>query len=111
MDELSAELEKIIFVMLQLCSIFLSISFYFFFPSMKDYQRVHPEVTVLDPPDAIQQLRNRQSMLEVVADLKLPDSYGILCNTVLCAYFFHHMKLSLIVLSAPFSCTMSAIFF
>ncbi|KAK4438009.1 Inositol-tetrakisphosphate 1-kinase [Sesamum alatum] len=41
-----------------------------------DYKRVHPEVIVLDPPDAIQHLRNRQSMLEVVADLELPDHYG-----------------------------------
>ncbi|KAL0384339.1 UNVERIFIED_CONTAM: Inositol-tetrakisphosphate 1-kinase [Sesamum radiatum] len=42
----------------------------------QDYKRVHPEVIVLDPPDAIQHLRNRQSMLEVVADLELPDHYG-----------------------------------
>ncbi|XP_011088035.1 inositol-tetrakisphosphate 1-kinase 3 isoform X1 [Sesamum indicum] len=44
-----------------------------------DYKRVHPEVIVLDPPDAIQHLRNRQSMLEVVADLELPDHYGKVC--------------------------------
>lgn len=47
---------------------------------IEDYQRLHPEVTVVDPPDAIQHLRNRQSMLEVVADLKLPDSYGKVCT-------------------------------
>lgn len=63
-------------------SIFLSISLYFIF-ALKDYQRLHPEVTVVDPPDSIQHLCNRQSMLEVVDDLKLPDSYGILCTTVL----------------------------
>ncbi|XP_008790411.2 inositol-tetrakisphosphate 1-kinase 3-like isoform X2 [Phoenix dactylifera] len=42
----------------------------------KDYGRKHPEVTVLDPPDAIQHLRNRQSMLEGVADLNLSDCHG-----------------------------------
>lgn len=68
------------------CSIFLSVSFYFIFP-LKDYQRLHPEVTVVDPPDAIQHLRNRQSMLEVVADLKLPESYGILWTTVLLSLY------------------------
>lgn len=61
------------------------------FLSIKDYQRSHLEVTVLDPPHAIQHLRNRQSMLEVVADLKLPDEYGIL-HRVLSAYIFHRMK-------------------
>ncbi|KAG6406683.1 hypothetical protein SASPL_134292 [Salvia splendens] len=50
-----------------------------YFP-LKDYQRLHPEVTVVDPPEAIQHLRNRQSMLEVVADLKLPESYGKVCT-------------------------------
>ena len=35
-----------------------------------------PDVTVLDPPAAIQQLSNRQSMLQDVADLKLPDCDG-----------------------------------
>ncbi|KAL3843838.1 hypothetical protein ACJIZ3_001241 [Penstemon smallii] len=43
------------------------------------YRREHPEVTVLDPPDAIQHVYNRQSMLEDIADLKLPDSYGKVC--------------------------------
>ncbi|XP_042008292.1 inositol-tetrakisphosphate 1-kinase 3-like isoform X2 [Salvia splendens] len=43
-------------------------------------ERLHPEVTVVDPPEAIQHLRNRQSMLEVVADLKLPESYGKVCT-------------------------------
>ncbi|XP_047977222.1 inositol-tetrakisphosphate 1-kinase 1-like isoform X1 [Salvia hispanica] len=47
---------------------------------IEDYQRLHPEVTVVDPPEAIQHLRNRQSMLEVVADLKLPESYGKVCT-------------------------------
>jgi len=31
----------------------------------------------LDPPDAIQHLRNRQYMLQAVADMNLSDSYGI----------------------------------
>ncbi|KAL1534484.1 Inositol-tetrakisphosphate 1-kinase 3 [Salvia divinorum] len=47
---------------------------------IEDYQRLHPDVTVVDPPEAIQHLRNRQSMLEVVADLKLPESYGKVCT-------------------------------
>ncbi|KAG1341856.1 putative Inositol-tetrakisphosphate 1-kinase 2 [Cocos nucifera] len=42
----------------------------------KDFGRKHPEVTVLDPPDAIRHLHNRQSMLEGVADLNLSDCYG-----------------------------------
>ncbi|KAJ6919728.1 hypothetical protein NC651_013624 [Populus alba x Populus x berolinensis] len=41
-----------------------------------DYRRTHPEVTVLDPPDAIQHLHNRQSMLQCVADMNLSNSYG-----------------------------------
>ncbi|KAK4387644.1 Inositol-tetrakisphosphate 1-kinase [Sesamum angolense] len=41
-----------------------------------DYRNAHPEVTVLDPPDAIQQVHNRQSMLQDVADLNLSDPYG-----------------------------------
>ncbi|XP_065881451.1 inositol-tetrakisphosphate 1-kinase 3 [Euphorbia lathyris] len=43
---------------------------------LEDYRRTHPEVTVLDPPDAIQHLHNRQSMLQCVADMKLSNSYG-----------------------------------
>ncbi|XP_057972910.1 inositol-tetrakisphosphate 1-kinase 3-like isoform X1 [Malania oleifera] len=43
---------------------------------LEDYRRTHPEVTVLDPPDAIQHLRDRQSMLQEVADLNFSDSYG-----------------------------------
>ncbi|CAI0464208.1 unnamed protein product [Linum tenue] len=45
----------------------------FFF---QDYRKTHPEVTVLDPPDAIQHLHNRQSMLQCVADMNLSTSYG-----------------------------------
>ncbi|KAH7524836.1 hypothetical protein FEM48_Zijuj06G0161300 [Ziziphus jujuba var. spinosa] len=41
-----------------------------------DYRQTHPEVTVLDPPDAIQHLHNRQSMLQAVADMDLSESYG-----------------------------------
>nr|KYP70133.1 Inositol-tetrakisphosphate 1-kinase 2 [Cajanus cajan] len=49
------------------------------FPALNflDYRQSHPEVTVLDPPDAIQHLRNRQYMLQAVADMNLSDSYGI----------------------------------
>jgi inositol-1,3,4-trisphosphate 5/6-kinase/inositol-tetrakisphosphate 1-kinase len=43
---------------------------------LKDYREEHPEVTVLDPPSAIQHLHNRQSMLQEVADLNLSNSYG-----------------------------------
>ncbi|KAL3812299.1 hypothetical protein ACJIZ3_013567 [Penstemon smallii] len=43
---------------------------------LEDYRKAHPEVTVLDPPDAIQQVHNRQSMLQDVADLDLSDPYG-----------------------------------
>ncbi|CAI0464216.1 unnamed protein product, partial [Linum tenue] len=41
----------------------------------QDYRKTHPEVTVLDPPDAIQHLHNRQSMLQCVADMNLSTSY------------------------------------
>ncbi|KAL8490307.1 hypothetical protein ACS0TY_025998 [Phlomoides rotata] len=43
---------------------------------LEDYWQTHPDVTVLDPPDAIQHVYNRQSMLQVVADLDLSNSYG-----------------------------------
>ncbi|KAG5543719.1 hypothetical protein RHGRI_016471 [Rhododendron griersonianum] len=43
---------------------------------LEDYRQTHPEVTVLDPPDAIQQVHNRQFMLQEVADLNLSDAYG-----------------------------------
>lgn len=58
-------------------NVFTSLIFLYVDPLfLKDYGRKHPEVTVLDPPDAIQHLRNRQSMLEGVADLNLSDCYG-----------------------------------
>ncbi|XP_073305244.1 inositol-tetrakisphosphate 1-kinase 3-like [Primulina huaijiensis] len=43
---------------------------------LEDYRQTHPEVTVLDPPDAIQHVYNRQSMLQDVADLNLSDPCG-----------------------------------
>ncbi|GKV19775.1 hypothetical protein SLEP1_g29994 [Rubroshorea leprosula] len=43
---------------------------------IEDYGKNHPEVTVLDPPDAIRHLHNRQSMLKDVADLDLSDCHG-----------------------------------
>lgn len=42
----------------------------------KVYWQQHPEVTVLDSPDAIQHVYNRQSMLKDVADLNLSDCHG-----------------------------------
>ncbi|PHU20596.1 Inositol-tetrakisphosphate 1-kinase 2 [Capsicum chinense] len=44
--------------------------------AQEEYRLTHPDVTVLDPPDAIQQVYNRQYMLEDVADLNLSDTYG-----------------------------------
>ncbi|XP_069153497.1 inositol-tetrakisphosphate 1-kinase 3 isoform X3 [Solanum lycopersicum] len=41
-----------------------------------EYRLTHPDVTVLDPPEAIQHIYNRQYMLEDVADLNLSDTYG-----------------------------------
>ncbi|XWS68156.1 hypothetical protein CRYUN_Cryun04dG0067200 [Craigia yunnanensis] len=46
---------------------------------LTDYRQKHPEVTVLDPPDAIQHLHNRQSMLQDVVDLNLSDFHGKVC--------------------------------
>ncbi|EER92606.1 hypothetical protein BDA96_01G476100 [Sorghum bicolor] len=47
---------------------------------LEDYHEEHPEVTVLDPPNAIKHLNNRQSMLEEVADLNLSNFYGEVCT-------------------------------
>ncbi|KAG7976568.1 hypothetical protein I3843_06G155900 [Carya illinoinensis] len=44
---------------------------------IEDYRQKHPEVTVLDPPDAIEHLQNRQSMLQDVADLNLSDCHVV----------------------------------
>ncbi|KAJ9175071.1 hypothetical protein P3X46_013655 [Hevea brasiliensis] len=46
---------------------------------IEDYQQKHLEAIVLDPPDAIQHLHNRQSMLQDVADLDLSDCQGKVC--------------------------------
>ncbi|KAG8498048.1 hypothetical protein CXB51_006959 [Gossypium anomalum] len=43
---------------------------------VEDYRQTHPEVTVIDPPYAIQHLHNRQSMLQDVVDLNLSDFHG-----------------------------------
>ncbi|KAH9565171.1 hypothetical protein CY35_04G064000 [Sphagnum magellanicum] len=43
---------------------------------LEDYKQKYPDVIVLDPPEAIQQLRNRQSMLQDVAQLNLCDCGG-----------------------------------
>ncbi|EFH62188.1 hypothetical protein ARALYDRAFT_343072 [Arabidopsis lyrata subsp. lyrata] len=46
---------------------------------IEDYQQKHPEVTVLDPPCAIQRIYNRQSMLQGIADINLADCDGMIC--------------------------------
>ncbi|KAI4366509.1 hypothetical protein MLD38_022380 [Melastoma candidum] len=43
---------------------------------LEDYRQAHPEVTVLDPPDAIQHLRDRQYMLQEVAEMNFSDPDG-----------------------------------
>ncbi|OVA16477.1 Inositol-tetrakisphosphate 1-kinase [Macleaya cordata] len=43
---------------------------------LEDYREKYPEVTVLDPPNAIQHVSNRQSMLQDVANLNLSDCHG-----------------------------------
>eukprot|EP00249_Psilotum_nudum_P021373 c28085_g6_i1 orf=878-1975(-) len=40
------------------------------------YRRSHPDIIVLDPPEAIQHLNSRQSMLQDVADLNFCDCGG-----------------------------------
>ncbi|RWW48749.1 hypothetical protein BHE74_00045155, partial [Ensete ventricosum] len=55
---------------------YLPFSLPYFLCYLKDYWEKHPEVTVLDPPAAIQHLYNRQSMLQDVANLNLSDCYG-----------------------------------
>ncbi|KAL8144217.1 hypothetical protein V2J09_017249 [Rumex salicifolius] len=44
--------------------------------SLEDYRLAHPDVTILDPPHAIQHLRNRQTMLQDVDDLNLTNAHG-----------------------------------
>ncbi|PIA55145.1 hypothetical protein AQUCO_00800105v1 [Aquilegia coerulea] len=44
--------------------------------NLEDYRQKHPDVTVLDPPDNIQHVCNRQSMLQDVAALNLSNCYG-----------------------------------
>ncbi|XXG48942.1 hypothetical protein AAC387_Pa02g3259 [Persea americana] len=44
---------------------------------LEDYGQSHPEITVLDPPGAIQHLHNRQSMLQDVADMNLHGKVGV----------------------------------
>ncbi|KAH9603179.1 hypothetical protein KSS87_015454 [Heliosperma pusillum] len=43
---------------------------------LEDYRKTHPAITVLDPPDAILHLHNRQSMMQAVADLNLSETCG-----------------------------------
>ncbi|KAL9685083.1 hypothetical protein QQ045_022530 [Rhodiola kirilowii] len=44
---------------------------------LEEFMQDHPEVTILDPPNAIDQLRNRESMLKDVDDMKLSVSCGM----------------------------------
>lgn len=47
---------------------------------MEEFSTKNPNVVIIDPPDAIEQLHSRISMLEVVKDLKIPEgteSFGI----------------------------------
>lgn len=55
---------------------------------LKDYQKKHPEVAVIDPPDAIERLHNRQSMLEDVAELNLCDCKGNWISCTVCVRIF-----------------------
>uniref|UniRef100_R7W960 Inositol-tetrakisphosphate 1-kinase n=1 Tax=Aegilops tauschii TaxID=37682 RepID=R7W960_AEGTA len=43
---------------------------------LEEYRDTHPEVTVLDPPGAIEHLLTRQSMLQEVSKLDLADCHG-----------------------------------
>jgi inositol-1,3,4-trisphosphate 5/6-kinase/inositol-tetrakisphosphate 1-kinase len=40
------------------------------------YKQAHPDVLIIDPPDSIKQLQNRQSMLSNVVKLDLLDCGG-----------------------------------
>lgn len=47
---------------------------------LEEFSVKNPNVVIIDPPDAIEQLHNRISMLEVVKQLKIPEgteSFGI----------------------------------
>lgn len=43
---------------------------------LKAYKQKHPEMVVLDPPESIKKVYNRQSMLQEVAALNLPECRG-----------------------------------
>nr|GME00313.1 inositol-tetrakisphosphate 1-kinase 3-like isoform X1 [Ipomoea batatas] len=43
---------------------------------LEEYRQTHPDVTVLDPPDAIKHVYDRQYMLQDVVDLNFSDGYG-----------------------------------
>ncbi|XP_010274276.1 PREDICTED: inositol-tetrakisphosphate 1-kinase 1-like [Nelumbo nucifera] len=47
---------------------------------LQDYSSKNPNVFIIDPPDAIERLHNRISMLQVVSELKIPqenETFGI----------------------------------
>uniref|UniRef100_A0A1D1Z4V7 Inositol-tetrakisphosphate 1-kinase n=1 Tax=Anthurium amnicola TaxID=1678845 RepID=A0A1D1Z4V7_9ARAE len=47
---------------------------------LREYLGKHPGVPVIDPPEAIEQLHNRISMLQVVSDLRIPqekETFGV----------------------------------
>lgn len=84
-------------MMATLSIVSLAYFYILYFPFLQDYVQKFPGVTVLDSPNAIQQLRNRQSMLQDVADMNLPDCDGvasILASAGLCfrSSFFFSVK-------------------
>ena len=55
-------------------------------------QQKHPEVTVLDPPCAIQRIYNRQSMLQGIADINLADCDGNFYMTIFNPRLFYRVR-------------------
>ncbi|KAF6157085.1 hypothetical protein GIB67_041546 [Kingdonia uniflora] len=68
-----------------------------------DYRQKDPKVIVLDPPDAIQHVHNRQSMLQDVADLNISESHVLTSKELILVvdlklshnYIFHLEQLSI----------------
>lgn len=44
---------------------------------LEEYRSLHPDVIILDPPESIERLHNRVSMLQVFEQEKSYDSYGL----------------------------------
>ena len=66
---------------------------------LQEFKQKYPDVIVLDPPDAIQHVRNRQSMLQEVAQLKLRGCGGLIFLFILNypTYIAHVSKTNLMV--------------